>query len=62
MTGKANAVFWMGLILIALNFWVSGQSAVLWGAFTGTSGNVQQKPAQPPKKVPHVKHNPIGMR
>lgn len=39
MTGKQNAVFWMGLTLIVLNFWITGQSATFWGAFTKPSGS-----------------------
>lgn len=35
MTGKANAVFWIGFILIFMNFWISGQSTVLWQAISG---------------------------
>jgi hypothetical protein len=39
MTGKANTVFWIGLILIGLNFWISGQSTGLWKSLTsGSSG------------------------
>jgi hypothetical protein len=34
MTGKATAVFWLGLILIFLNFWISGQSTTFWNAIT----------------------------
>jgi hypothetical protein len=30
MSGKATAVFWIGLILVFLNFWLSGQSTSLW--------------------------------
>lgn len=35
MSGKANAVFTIGLILIVLNFWISGQSTAVWKMFTG---------------------------
>lgn len=40
MNSKQNAVFWIGLILIVANFWVSGQSTTFWQTFTvkGTSG------------------------
>jgi hypothetical protein len=34
MSGKATAVFWLGLILIMLNFWISGQSTTFWNAIT----------------------------
>jgi hypothetical protein len=34
MSGKSTAVFWLGLILIFLNFWISGQSSSLWDAIT----------------------------
>lgn len=62
MTGKANAVFWMGLILIALNFWVSGQSAVLWGAFTGTSTSTPPKKSNNGSGAKMPSKPPIGMR
>lgn len=31
MSGKATFVFWVGLILIFMNFWLSGQSTSFWG-------------------------------
>jgi hypothetical protein len=34
MSNRAVAVFWLGLILIFLNFWISGQSTTLWDAIT----------------------------
>src|SRR5271166_4931868 len=34
MNSKANAVFWIGFILIFLNFWISGQSTSLWTSIT----------------------------
>lgn len=39
MTGKQNMVFWIGLIIILVNFWVAGQSTTLWQSLTnkGTS-------------------------
>lgn len=45
MNSKQNAVFWIGLILIVANFWVSGQSTTFWQTFTvkGTSGLTGQK-------------------
>jgi hypothetical protein len=41
MSGKATAVFWIGLILVFLNFWLSGQSTTLWQRFSkpGSGGN-----------------------
>jgi hypothetical protein len=44
MTGKATGVFWIGLVLIFLNFWLSGQSSTIWHALTnpGTGGNSNQ--------------------
>jgi hypothetical protein len=57
MSGKATAVFWLGLILIFLNFWISGQSTSLWtsiavpgsgGTPTGnSSGGTSQVPKLP---------------
>jgi len=52
MTGKATAVFWIGLILIFVNFWLSGQSTVVWKLLTTGSavqlGNVGKgKPSKP---------------
>lgn len=45
MNSKQNAVFWIGLILIVANFWVSGQSTTLWQTFSvkNTSGLTGQK-------------------
>jgi hypothetical protein len=37
MTGKASAVFWIGLILIFANFWITGQSSTLWESLTEKS-------------------------
>lgn len=39
MSGKATGVFWIGLILIFLNFWLSGQSSALWAALTKPGSN-----------------------
>lgn len=43
MNGKATGVFWIGLILIFLNFWLSGQSTTFWKAISkpGSSGSVK---------------------
>lgn len=48
MTGKANAVFIIGLILIGLNFWVSGQSTALW-TIIAHSNPATSKPSGPTK-------------
>lgn len=37
MTGKSTAVFWIGFILILLNFWVTGRSAIFWASLTGAN-------------------------
>jgi len=46
MTGKANAVFWIGLVLIFANFWVTGQSTTFWSIFStkgpGASGGTSK--------------------
>lgn len=51
MRGKGAAVFWIGLFLIFANFWVSGQSTVLWSLFTGAKTKTPTpKPILLPKK------------
>jgi hypothetical protein len=42
MNNKATGVFWIGFLLIFMNFWLSGQSSTLWKAFTtgGAPGNL----------------------
>jgi hypothetical protein len=46
MTGKANAVFWIGMLLIFANFWISGQSSTIWGEISGKPPSE----STPPKK------------
>jgi hypothetical protein len=65
MTGKANAVFWIGLIIILANFWISGQSTVIWDMFTGvvapkvsTGGGGGTKNVPSPGNAPPI----IGQR
>jgi hypothetical protein len=36
MSGKATLVFWLGLILIVANWWISGQSSTFWSAVSRT--------------------------
>lgn len=44
MSGKGTAVFWIGLLLIFANFWVSGQSTIVWDAITGTAAKLPKSP------------------
>jgi hypothetical protein len=40
MTGKQNAVMWLGLLLIAVRLFTTGQWSQLWGTIgKGSSGN-----------------------
>jgi hypothetical protein len=61
MTGKQNAVFWLGLAMILLNFWLAGQSTIIWNTIAGT-GSKNAKKVTTPKagNAPHpgVKPSP----
>lgn len=48
MTGKQNAVFWIGLLLLIANFWVSGQSTTFWQAFSVKQSASGGKTPAPP--------------
>jgi len=52
MTKQASAVFWIGLLLILANFWISGQSTTLWRSFTGggPSGKAPNKGKKRPSQ------------
>jgi hypothetical protein len=43
MTGKQNAVMWLGLLLIAVRMFTTGQWSQLWGAIgKGSSGSAAE--------------------
>ena len=56
MTGKANAVFWIGLVLIFANFWISGQSTTFWKAIS-LKGATASTPVTAPPAAPFGRDN-----
>jgi hypothetical protein len=63
MTGKQNMVFWIGLIMILVNFWISGQSTILWKTLTNATapaapGSAKSPPAGKGKPAAPVKPSP----
>jgi hypothetical protein len=57
MTGKGNAVLWLGLVLILVNAYFSGQLKALWTPVsTGVKSGTGTKPLPAnltPKTVPN---------
>jgi hypothetical protein len=53
MSGKGAFVFWVGLLLILINFWISGNSTIIWDVLTvpgsgnaGGTGNTSGLPGR----------------
>lgn len=63
MTSKQSAVLWIGLFLIVANFWISGQSAIVWGDLTNKdgAGNGGTGKAAKPVPPPHSNTGPFGV-
>ena len=55
---QADAVFWIGLLLILVNFWVSGQSTILWKSLTESGRNKSKSAFNPGAYGKRLKGHP----